>query len=187
MTPRRQFTLAVVVCAAAAGIVLYAASRSWLVEVTTRPEPLPALTTDRSGGSLVAVLPALALVGLAGAGGLLAARGRARTAVAVLLVVVGLAIPASLFGVVSRSGVALGWVLVSALGGLAVAAVGVLAVRRGGVWPTMGARYGPDGSIAGAGRSVRDGRTEGGTQVDEALGPVGLWDALDRGEDPTMR
>jgi hypothetical protein len=259
VTSRRQFTLAVVACAAAAGIALFAASRTWLVEVTARPDPLPALTTLRTGGSLVPLLPALALVGLAGAGGLMATRGRARVAVAVLIALVGLGIPASLYGVVARPGVTVGWVVVAMVAGLAVAGVGALAIRRGGSWPTMGSRYElaappvairqtntagantagadtggadttgadsagadttgadtasdgtyrdiehghgghgqaidaggrggggnsrvaarPDGRTATAGRMAATSRTDG---VD--LGGAGLWDALDRGEDPT--
>jgi hypothetical protein len=244
VTSRRQFTLAVVACAAAAGIALFAASRTWLVEVTARPDPLPALTTLRTGGSLVPLLPALALVGLAGAGGLMATRGRARVAVAVLIALVGLGIPASLYGVVARPGVTVGWVVVAMVAGLAVAGVGALAIRRGGSWPTMGSRYElaappvavrqtdiagadtgdadmtgadtasdgtyrhlehghgangqaidaggpggggnsrvaarPDGRAATAGRMTGTSRTDG---VD--LGGAGLWEALDRGEDPT--
>jgi hypothetical protein len=257
VTSRRQFTLAVLACAAAAGIALFAASRTWLVEVTARPDPLPALTTLRTGGSLVPLLPALALVGLAGAGGLLATRGRARVAVAVVIALVGLGIPASLYGVVARPGVTVGWVVVAMAAGLAVAGVGALAVRRGGSWPTMGSRYEvaappvairqtnmagadtagadtvgantvgantvgantagadtvsdgtdrdiehghggngqpidaggrgggsrgatqPDGRAETAGRMAGTSRTDG---VD--LGGAGLWDALDRGEDPT--
>jgi hypothetical protein len=249
VTPRRQLTLAVLACAAAAGIALFAASRTWLVEVTARPDPLPALTTLRTGSSLVPVLPALALVGLAGAGGLLATRGRTRVAVAVLIALVGLGIPASLYGVVARPGVTVGWVVVAMVAGLALAGVGALAIRRGGSWPTMGSRYElaappaairqtnpagantagadtagdgtagegtagdgtyrdiehghggngkaidgdgrggggssrvairPDGRAATADRMAGTSRTDG---VD--LGGAGLWDALDRGEDPT--
>jgi hypothetical protein len=211
---------------------------------------LPALITLRTGGSLVPLLPALALVGLAGAGGLLATRGRARVAVAVLIALVGLGIPASLYGVVARPGVTVGWVVVAMVAGLAVTGVGAWAIRCGGSWPTMGSRYelaappvairqtntagagaagadtggadttgadtasdgtyrdiehghgghgqaidaggrgggggnsrvaaGPDGRAATADRLAGTSRTDG---VD--LGGAGLWDALDRGEDPT--
>jgi hypothetical protein len=202
MTPRRQLTLAVAVCAAAAGVVLYAASRTWLVEVVARPEPLPALTTGRTGGSLVPLLPALALVALAGAGGLLATRRTARVAVAVLIALVGLGIPAILFGLLSRPGVAVGWVVVAMAAGPAVAGVGVLATRRGGSWPTMGSRYEVRGSMrgqidtphdidCGQGKTGPVGRGQSADRTAEIGrtgrdGAAGLWDALDRGEDPTM-
>jgi hypothetical protein len=219
----RQYAAAIASCALAAAIVLYAASRTWLVEVVARPDPLPAIGTARSGGWLVPLLPALALVGLAGAGGLLATRGRARTAVGALVTVVGLGIPVSVSGVLTRSGVAVGWVVLSMLAGLVVAGVGVLAIRRGRSWPTMGSRYerpgqavtsrddpvpafaaahgnelGKEhaeahgkahGKVHGEARGKALGREPGqspdnpGTGVD--LGTAGLWDALDRGEDPT--
>jgi hypothetical protein len=187
VTPQRQLTLAVLACAAPAGTALFAASRTWLVEVTARPDPLPALTTLRSGGSLVPVLPALALVGLAGAGGLLATRGKARVAVAVLIALVGLGIPASLYGVVARPGVTVGWVVVAMVAGLALAGVGALAIRRGGSWPSMGSRYelaAPPVAIRQtnpAGTDTAGASRTGGVD----LGGAGLWDALDRGEDPT--
>ena len=202
MTPRRQLTLAVAACAAAAGVALYAASRTWLVEVVARPEPLPALTTGRTGGSLVPLLPALALVALAGAGGLLATRRTARIAVAVLIASVGLSIPAILFGLLSRPGVAVGWVVVAMAAGPAVAGVGLLAARRGGSWPTMGSRYEVRGSVEDCAdipseidwRQVKGGPGGRGQLADRTEeisrtgrgGAADLWDALDRGKDPTM-
>jgi hypothetical protein len=166
----RQFAVAVLACAAGAGVALFAASRTWLVEVTAQPDPLPATTVTRAGGSLLPLLPALALVALAGAGGLLATRGRARQVVAGLITLAGLGVAVSPIGEVGRGGVAVGWVVVSMLAGLAVAAVGVLAVRRGRSWPSMGARYERAASTAAAGATKPD---------------RDLWAALDRGEDPT--
>ena len=178
----RSFAIAVTVCAAAAAIALYAASRTWLVEAVPRPEPLPPTTSARTGGSLVPLLPALALVGLAGAGGLLATGGRARKVVAGLLVVVGVGIPVSLAGVPTRAGVAVGWVLASMLSGLIVAGVGVAAIRRGRSWPTMGARYERKGAKdSGAG----DAPPADNLGRRPEVGATVLWDALDRGEDPT--
>jgi uncharacterized membrane protein len=162
-SPRRQLTLAVLVAAAAAGLALYAASRTWRVEVTVRPAPLPAVRTARPGGALLPVLPALALVGLAGAGALLATRGRGRTAVGVLVLVSGLGmVGAAAYALAALDGVGAGWPVVCGLAGAAVAAVGAVALRRGRAWPGLGTRY-------------------------ERRAPAepALWDALDRGEDPT--
>jgi hypothetical protein len=55
-------------------------------------------------------------------------------------------------------------------GGLLVLAAGVIAVVRGRRWAQMGSRY----DAPGAARL-------------SAEGSPALWDALDRGEDPTTR
>jgi hypothetical protein len=59
--------------------------------------------------------------------------------------------------------------IASVLCGLVVAAAGVLAIRFGRDWPAMGARYD---------------RTAHPVQLDQKLD---MWDAMDRGEDPTTR
>jgi hypothetical protein len=158
---RRGLTLAVVACAAAALLVLVVSGRTWAVEVTPRPAPLPELRIAHTGGALRPWLPALGWVALAGAGALLAIRGIARRMVGGLLVLAG--------GVIVVGALSIGvggWPVLAAVGGLAVAVAGVLAVRYGGRWPAMGARY------------ERATRHEG---------PQRLWEALDRGEDPTAR
>ncbi len=58
--------------------------------------------------------------------------------------------------------------LATALGGLAVAAAGALTVVRGKEWPGLAARY------------DRPSRPAGKPQTDAQV-----WDALDRGDDPT--
>lgn len=197
MTERRQLTIAVVGCAVASAVVLFAASRTWLVEVTARPAPLPPTSVAHSGGSLVPALTALALVALAGAGAILATRGRARTVVAVFLSAVGLGITAVPAIALGDRGVTWGWVVVAAVAGLGVAAAGAMTLRYGRGWPGMGARYDRAGAATGA--AAPDGRTE----IDDRIAGVSRsdatsdtpasdtdmawWDAIDRGEDPTKR
>jgi hypothetical protein len=164
---RRGFVLAVVGCAVGAGLVLWATSRTWLTDVTVRPAPLPSVATARSGGSLVPALPALALVALAGAGALVATRRRLRTALGILLSVTGLALVALAVGSVSRGGA---WAGLGALGGVLVSVSGLATLRFGIDWPSLGSRYE---------RGYR--KTTLGTGADG-----GLWDALERGEDPTQ-
>ncbi len=176
MTGRRGLTLAVAACAAAAGLALYAASRTWLMEIEVRAAPLPSITTARSGGSLVPALPALALVALAGAGGVLATRGKARVAVGVLLAWVGLVMGAAVIPIFKREDVATGWVLACAAAGLTVASVGLLTVRLGMSWPVMGTKYD---------RTRGSGVVDGGPADSNGPAETGLWDAIDRGEDPT--
>jgi hypothetical protein len=123
--------------------------------VTARPAPLSPQRVAHTGG---AVLSALAVVALAGAGALLATRGAVRLAVGVVLAVTGLGIVAG-----ATRGLPAAWPALCAVGGLAVAAVGALAVVRGRGWPGMDTRY----------------------ERAEPQRSDDLWAALDRGEDPT--
>jgi hypothetical protein len=166
----RGRTLAVVVCAAGAGLALLAAGRTWTHVTVVRPAPLPPLHEAKTGVALLPWLSALALVALAGAGALLATRGLVRAAVGVLLVLSGLGLAA---GAITRlvAGAAPGWPLATALGGLLVAGSGVLTVANGRDWPAMGARYE---------RAARPSDAPGAARSEAQI-----WDALDRGEDPT--
>jgi hypothetical protein len=182
VTPRRQLTLAVLACVVAAAVALLAASRTWLVEVRPRPAPLPAVSTARTGGDLVPALPALALVALAGSGGLVATRGRGRPAVGVLLVAAGLGmtLAAAVAGAMSTGSAILAdgttaegepaavvGAVAAGLAGLVVGAVGASTVRRGRTWPALGRAY----------ESAPAGRIE--------TGESDMWDAFDRRIDPT--
>jgi hypothetical protein len=184
VSPRRQLALVVVGCAAAAVLALVAAGRAWEVVVTLRPSPLPDLRVERTGGDLRPWLPALGWVGLAGAGALLATRGAARRLVGGLLVLagVGLVVAGGSAVVAARSPV---WPVLAGLAGLVVAGAGAVAVAGGRHWPVMGARY---QRPAGPGR-VRDrpDRPAGDRLDQPGARPEALWDALDRGEDPTAR
>ncbi|MDG4788706.1 Trp biosynthesis-associated membrane protein [Micromonospora sp. WMMD1102] len=172
---------AVLLCLLGAGLAVLAATRTWSVELTARPAPLPPDRTARTGGDLLPWLPALALVGLAGAGALLGTRGIGRRLVGGLLALLGagLVAGAGYAGFGTGGEVAAGWPLLCALGGLLAGAAGVLAVLRGAGWPVMGARY-DRARPAGAGRvaTAPDGRVDAGRTT-------AAWDALDRGEDPT--
>ncbi|MGW4465857.1 Trp biosynthesis-associated membrane protein [Micromonospora sp. NPDC004704] len=189
-TGRRQLTYAVLLCLAGAGLALYAATRTWSVEITPRPEPLSALRDARTGGGLLPWLPALALVGLASAGALLATRGFGRRLVGGLLVLVGLGVAAGGgYGLTApdRGETSLHWPVLCGLGGLLVAAAGVLTAGRGHTWPAMGARYErvrPGAPATGHGASGAAATGTGGRV--EAGRTVAAWDALDRGEDPTV-
>ena len=173
---RRRLTYAVGLCLAGAGLALFATTRTWAVEFTARPAPLPGLRTSRIGADLVVWLPALALVGLAGAGAVLATRGLLRRLVGALLLAVGVATVGGAGLALTGSGsVAVGpaWPLLCLGGGLLTAAGGALTVAGGHRWPTMGARYDR--------RATRRNGRAGATAT-----AVEVWDALDRGEDPTL-
>jgi Tryptophan-associated transmembrane protein (Trp_oprn_chp) len=160
---RRGLALVIVVCAAAAAAVLLAASRTWSHVVTPRPAPFPPLTTERTGASLEPWLPPLAIVGLAGAGALVAVRGRLRVALGIVLILIGVVTTVLSFRTMSM------WSALSAGGGVVIALAGLATVRCSAQWPAMGARYE---------RPAAQPERKPVTQAE-------LWDALDRGEDPT--
>lgn len=97
----------------------------------------------------------LGLLALAGAGALLATGGWARRAVAVVLLLAGV------LTAVDGSDVA--GVVAAVLEGLGALVV----IVRGGALPALGGRYEAPG------------------EERAKVGAHGLWDALDRGEDPT--
>jgi lysylphosphatidylglycerol synthetase-like protein (DUF2156 family) len=170
---RRRLAVAVLLCAAGAGLALFAATRVWAVEATARPGGLSDQRIVRTGTELAGWLPAVAVVGLAGAGALLATRGLARRMLGALLAALGAGL---LLGAAALVGAAdparLAWPVLAAAGGAATVVGGVLAAAQGHRWPGMGARYERAGGAAG--------------QVREADPTRAAWDALDRGEDPTV-
>jgi hypothetical protein len=191
VTGRRALAGVVVAIAVGAGLVLVGASRTWWVETVPQPAPLRPQEVIHTGASLAPVLSALGFVALAGAGGLLATRGGARRLVGGLLVAAAVGVVALVIPILAGGDpVGLGGPTACVIGALLVAGAGVLAAREGGRWPVMGRRYGrgasgvspappatstapPTGSTSGTGGSAAE--------------SAELWDALDRGEDPTRR
>jgi hypothetical protein len=202
----RELAYAVLLCLAGAGLALFAATRTWTVEVSAQPAPLPALRTARTGGSLLPWLPPLAVVGLAGAGALIATRGVGRRAIGVLLLLLGAGLVAGGgYGVVDAAGARVAWPVLCALGGLPLGAGGVITLLRGHRWPGMSARYeraahpratqASEAQAAGVPASAA--QDPAGPAIDRpaaGVPPKGTgggsvtstqaWDALDRGEDP---
>lgn len=174
---RRELALAVLVCAAAAGLVLVAAGREWLVELVDRPAPLTPQRITHTGGDLRPWLPALGWLGVAGAGALLATRALARRLVGGLLALAGIGIMAGAGSAAAAGATRGGWALLATIGGLAVTVAGLAAMLRSSAWPALGARY----ERTGAPTSRPETPGSGGSTTT----PESLWEALDRGEDPT--
>ena len=171
--PRRELTAAVVVCALGAALALFAAARPWRV-VSAKLPSLPVSGTDE-----VPWLSAVALVALAGAGALLAVRGRARTFLGPVLVLTAVAlVGAGGYGLAHADGSRVIYPALVGLGGLAVGYAGVRATVRGHTWPALGARYEPPATAEPVEYVERSGPSRS---------DVAMWDALDRGEDPTAR
>lgn len=177
---RRRLAYAVLLCLAGAGLVLFASTRTWVVELVARPAPLPDVRDVRTGGALLPWVPALAVVGLAGAGAVLATRGLLRRLVGGLLLLVGVALAAGAAdslaggptGEISRQ-----WPALCLVGGLLVAVGGAWTAVAGHRWPAMGARYERRDRPVVTGADRRDSARSPTTEA---------WDAFDRGEDPTI-
>jgi len=195
---RRGLATAVVTCLAGAGLALLAVTRTWATSVHRQAAPLPNKVVDHTGASLIGWLPALALVGLAGAGALLATRARWRRATGALVLLVGLGVVA---GAVDGLRIAAGaWPAFVGVGGLAIAWAGLAAVRSGGTWPAMGSRYerpaartpaevatsesGPTEGVPSADLAATDAALDA-TAAGARRTPASMWDDLDRGVDPT--
>ncbi|GII02488.1 TIGR02234 family membrane protein [Planobispora takensis] len=186
-------------CAAGAGLVLLAAGRGWATldpEGAGTSEP-PVLT----GSATASFLGPVALAALAATVAVLAARGWPRRAVGAVIALCGLGVLAGVrhgtgagaLAAATQSnlgrGVAAGgetdltaftvhwtWPAVAAAGGLLLLAAGAVAALRGHRWPGMSDRY------------DRTESSSGGAASGPAQGPVSeraLWDAIDRGADPT--
>jgi uncharacterized membrane protein (TIGR02234 family) len=168
-------------------LVLIASGRVW----STTQVHIPGAAVSAvsvSGHAVEPSLPALGIALLALAGAVIAARGRLRRVVGLVIAAVGgIALGVSIAGRSSVSsaltshevgglgvpahGSANGWWLVAALGGLIALLVGLAVAVRGGQWAAMGRRYEvPQGGM----------QTEAGAESES-----GKWEALDRGEDPT--
>lgn len=186
MKGRRGLTTAVLLCLLGASVVLVAAGRAWaVVEVAAGPIS-EAGTVAHPGTDLVPGVTALGLLGLAGVVALAATRRTGRTLVGVVLLATGAGVLAAVVGALGttaaeelpgQTGAAAAdltaWPFVTAAGGLLLLAAGLLTVVRGRSWPVLGQRYeAPTGAAAPA-------------DEPEQLTERGLWEALDRGEDPT--
>jgi hypothetical protein len=188
VSPRRQLALVVVGCAAGGVLALVAAGRPWEVVITPRPAPLPDLRTERTGADLWPWLPALAWVAVAGAGALLATRAVARQAVGGLLVLAGGGLVLAGAVGLGREGPVTGWPALAGLAGLAVAGAGLTAGLRGRRWPALAPRYQRPAPARRPSPDRQSGRDRPpGPDLPPPDRPDLLWDALDRGEDPTAR
>ncbi|HEY1487976.1 MAG TPA: Trp biosynthesis-associated membrane protein [Micromonosporaceae bacterium] len=168
-TDRRGLVTAVVMCVAGAGIALLAAERTWSTTLTRRAAPLPPVHTAHTGSSQLGWLVAVALVGLAGAGALLATRGGVRVVIGALLGLVGLIVlGGGIDGLRLADGARLVWPALVVVGGVLVGLAGFRAMRDGPSWPAMGAKY----EAPSMNRPVTE---------------ASMWDDLDRGVDPTTR
>jgi uncharacterized membrane protein (TIGR02234 family) len=194
---RRGRLLAVVVVLGGAGLVLLAATRPWVSQQITGVPGVVSLTA--TGSQAAPAVSALAIVAAAAAVVLLIG-GRLVTRLAgVLAALAGAGIVASVVGVLTdpqgaaapavpaatgRAGPLPGaaspsaWVWLALLGGLVAVGGGLFAAVRAGRWPVPGRRFETgSGRLSAAPPAAR--------AADAGEDPIGTWDALSRGEDPT--
>lgn len=186
MSPTRELRAAVLLSLLGSALVLVAASRSWGAALVDQGSRLPVRAVEVTGEQLAPGLRALALVGLAGVVGLLATKRWGRTAVGAVVLACGLGIV--YLALEHGSGTAVvdhlppdvgirqvskvtttGWPLTTWFGGALVAVSGALVLWRGRRWATLSAAY-----------ETPAARAPEPPSTDKAV-----WDALDRGEDPT--
>ena len=195
MSRRSLLPAAVLLCLSGAFLVLVGSGRRW-TSLALPAGPLGDLRdVTLTGADLAPGVSALGLVGLAGVVALAATRRTGRVAVGAVLLLAGAGVVAAvlvpdLTAATLRSAPTAGqdaadagdvrttaWPAVTAAGGLLLAAAGLLTALRGRSWPALGARYdAPARSAQGRGTAPRT----------EPVRPErSLWEALDRGEDPT--
>ena len=190
---RREPLLAGLLCLVGAFLVLVAAGRVWVVLDLVQTPLLPPQGLAVTGGDLLPGLSALGLAGLAGVLALAATRGRGRLLVGAVLLAVGGSVAAlvlrlaldGLARAARRTEFVRGaggdiaststspWPWVCLLGGLLLAMAGLLVAVRGRRWAALGRRY--EAPVA-----------QPAPQPDAPVADRDLWEALDRGDDPTQ-
>ncbi|GAA4598535.1 hypothetical protein GCM10023194_76280 [Planotetraspora phitsanulokensis] len=206
-TARRSLAVWLITCAVGAGLVLVAAGRTWatvtLQSQTGAPGPAEVAVT---GGEIAASLTPATLAALAAAVAVLATRGLARRAIAVVIALCGLAVAAASWTGTGSEAIAAAarehatsammssgapvsespvwaWPVLSIAGGLVLLAAGVAAVVWGARWPGMSGRYDRAGGDSRTG-SAGEGRR--GARPRKVTGERAMWEALDEGADPTL-
>jgi uncharacterized membrane protein (TIGR02234 family) len=192
---RRALTATALVAIVGGAVAWIVAGRVWAHG--TVGDTMVMTRFSATGNDLSGAVTALGLTAIAGALALFATRRLGRLLVGVLLTAVGIGVVATaaaahsashahsvlaaeakakgVSGTVTYFGDNPCWT-VAVLGGLVIAAAGLHTVLRSRTWPGMSSRY--------ENPAARAAKTE--ARAAAASGSAkGIWDALDRGEDPT--
>jgi uncharacterized membrane protein (TIGR02234 family) len=195
----REKTVAALLAAAGAGLILMSDGRGWADATVTAPVHLSVAAT---GSDLTSLPYALGLAGLAGAVALFAVRRVGRYLVGLVLLAAGLGTVAAVAAKLGRldgadlaraaeqtlgAGAAqigsvtnTAWPYVTIGGGVLVALGGVLTLARGRAWTGLSNRY----EVAPAADAPASGPAAVPAPAAEPSARE-LWDALNRGADPT--
>jgi len=171
---------------AGAGLLLLASGRPWTRTVLEVAAGLPRSTLVSTGHDLAPLAAGTGIAGLATLAGVVATRGWLRRLTGLLAAALGLAgaLACAWAFVAEEAQPAAGrvlvdettaWPVVGVAGGVLLLGSGALGAVHGDLWPAMGRRY---DTPAGDRRS---GRPSGESGSDAAA----LWDAIERGDDPT--
>jgi hypothetical protein len=153
--------------------LLVSASRDWVSAGSSVDQGLQA--SHQTLGAAVPLVHAVGLLALAAVAGLLATRGLARRVVGVAVLLAAVAtVWATLVASPGTSGgsavqVHEMWRASAVIAAFVVGAAGLLVATMSSTWPTMSGRYSED-------------RPRAATDDNSALA---MWNAIDRGEDPT--
>lgn len=191
MTLRREYGLAMAVLVMASIAVVVSYGATWITATVPvfRGETTPTRVVELTGSMLIGFGSAAGWVALASAAGIIATSTWGRMVVGLVAAASGAAagIPAVAF-ILSRGPLVTealdgdealvvdgnAWWMIAMLSGLVVMVIGVLTVVRGRTWPALSARYE---------RSTT--RSSKAADASDLREPLRMWDALDRGEDPT--
>jgi len=171
---RREYALGLALCLVGAVLLLVAAGRPWTTLVVEVAPELPRSTVVQTGRALAPLGAAAGVAGLAAVAGVVATRGWPRRVLGMLAALFGLAAalaprgPEAVAGRVVAAETTL-WPSVGVAGGVLLLAGGVLVAVRGHRWAAMGRRYDAPAARRGP-----------------AGDPGELWEAIDRGDDPTV-
>lgn len=188
-TPRRELALAVAGCLVGGLVIAVAAGRPWASGQLTAAPGFPAHRVTVTGAATAPAVRALGYLALAGVVAVPASRGLVRRAVGVVLALAG-AVVAARSVTASPAGPAdivlhrSGWPWLAVAGGLVVVAAGALTAVLGPRWRDLSSRYDAPGARPGAGTAPATEADAGA--ADETAQQAALWDALDRGDDPTL-
>lgn len=189
---RGELLLALLLVLAGSGLAFLVAGRQWVDVTLPRAAPLPPLPETLTGADVVGALRPLAFLGVAGAAALLATRGPVRVLLGALLTAAGAGLGVAVVRAVSEgvfsaladhrgpgalapTGAEPGfeaWWSLALVAALLQLAGGLLIAVRGRRWTALSSRYDTPAARA---------------EKPPARVDVATWDALDRGEDPTLR
>ena len=183
---RRELAAAVLLVLAGAVLLLVSTAGAWVTGVQSRPAPLPSSPVEVGADEAAGPLRALALVVLASVPALAATRRNGRTALGVLLVLVALVAGGLAVRVLTDPGLVVDLdvddvattsrPVLAVAGAVLTAVAGAVVAARGRHWAALSRRYEPPVAAGAAEEPV--------PPTPSAEAPA-LWDALDRGEDPT--
>ena len=169
MTPRRELQLAVLLCLLGSALVLFALGQTWYRAAESQRLTIDAVSTSVRGSQLVSGARALGYVGLSGVVALAATKSWGRVIVGVLVLAAGVGIVIDVARAI-QDGPATpsGWAWPTLAGGVVLGLSGALVAVRGRKWAALSSSY----QVPAA-------------RAQEPASDKAVWDALDRGEDPT--